>query len=323
MSDIKGISLSYCTYKILMEDDYKPVFQPQRRLNPKVQDVVENEIVKLPDLGRMPARCEETNLVLNWEKCHFMVKEGIILGHKIYEAGIKDDRAKMDVIAKLPYPTNMKEERSFLGHVVFYQRDLETCHQEMRCLRTILKYCDVFDIWGLDFMRPFPNSNVKKYILVAVDYVSKWFEGQTVPINDARIMIKFLRRIFERFGVPKALISDPAAAKNRFMELKELIELRDGEYKNTRIYKERTKRWYNSRLCGDKNFKVGDKVFLFNSRFKMYLGKLKSRWYGPNVVKTVYPYGTIEIVDRNRINFKVNEQKLKKYHDEHTDVEDT
>ncbi|GKA35676.1 hypothetical protein Tco_0722167 [Tanacetum coccineum] len=51
MSDIKGISLSYCTHKILMEDDYKPVIQPQRRLNPKVQDVVKNEIVKLLDSG--------------------------------------------------------------------------------------------------------------------------------------------------------------------------------------------------------------------------------------------------------------------------------
>ncbi|GJT69129.1 putative ribonuclease H-like domain-containing protein [Tanacetum coccineum] len=62
------------------------------------------------------------------------------------------------------------------------------------------------------------------------------------------------------------------AAKNRFMELNELKELRDGSYKNTRIYKERTKKWHDSRLRGDKNFKVGDKVLLFNSRFKMHLG---------------------------------------------------
>ncbi|GJU79001.1 hypothetical protein Tco_1276071 [Tanacetum coccineum] len=75
-------------------------------------------------------------------------------------------------------------------------------------------------------------------------------------------------------------------------------------------------------LRGYKNFKVGDKVLLFNSRFKMHPGKLKSRWYGPNVVKTVYPYGTVEIIDRNRISFKVNGQRLKKYHDGHIDVED-
>ncbi|GKC88575.1 hypothetical protein Tco_1149224, partial [Tanacetum coccineum] len=108
----------------------------------------------------------------------------------------------------------------------------------------------------------------------------------------------------------------------RFIELNELTELRDGAYENTQIYKERTKRWHDSRLHGDKNFKVGDKVFLFNSRFKMHPGKLKSRWYGPNVVKTIYPYGTIEIIDRNGISFKVNEQRLKKYHDRHSNAED-
>ncbi|GJS74522.1 putative nucleotidyltransferase, ribonuclease H [Tanacetum coccineum] len=70
----------------------------------------------------MLARCEETNLVLDWEKCHFMVKEGIVLGHKISRAGIEVDRAKIDVIAKLPYPTNVKGVRSFLGHVGFYRR---------------------------------------------------------------------------------------------------------------------------------------------------------------------------------------------------------
>ncbi|GKB46146.1 putative nucleotidyltransferase, ribonuclease H [Tanacetum coccineum] len=76
----------------------------------------------LANLDRMLARCEETNLVLNWEKCHFMVKEGIVLGHKFSRAGIEVDRAKIDVIAKLPYPTNVKGVRSFLGHAGFYRR---------------------------------------------------------------------------------------------------------------------------------------------------------------------------------------------------------
>ncbi|GJZ59684.1 hypothetical protein Tco_0615500 [Tanacetum coccineum] len=113
-----------------------------------------------------------------------------------------------------------------------------------------------------------------------------------------------------------------AAAKNRFTKLNELMELRDRAYKNTRIYKERTKRWHDSRFHGDKNFKVGDNVLLFNSRFKMHPGKLKSRWYGPNVVKIVYLYGTVEILDRNGINFKVNGQRLKKYHDGLIDADD-
>ncbi|GKE43564.1 putative nucleotidyltransferase, ribonuclease H, partial [Tanacetum coccineum] len=75
----------------------------------------------LANLDRMLSRCEETNLVLNWEKCHFMVKEGIVLGHKISGAGIEVDRAKINVIAKLPYSTNVKGVRSFLGHARFYR----------------------------------------------------------------------------------------------------------------------------------------------------------------------------------------------------------
>ncbi|GJS59372.1 reverse transcriptase domain-containing protein [Tanacetum coccineum] len=210
--------------------------------------------------------------------------------------------------------------------------------------------CEVFDVWGLDFMGPFPESRV----------------------------VKFLRSLFARFGVPKALISDrethfcnyqlekalqkygvthklsttyhpqsngqtkvtnraiklilersvgynpkeiehkahwalkqcnmdlTLASEIRLMQLNELAELRDGAYENTRIYKERTKKWHDSRLRGDKYFKVGDKVLLYNSRLKMYPGKLKSKWSGPNIIKTVYPYGAVEIIDKNRFSFKVN-----------------
>ncbi|GKF50462.1 reverse transcriptase domain-containing protein [Tanacetum coccineum] len=63
----------------------------------------------LDNLDKMLNRCEETNLVLNWEKCHFMVKEGIVLGHKISKSGLEVDRAKVEVTAKLPYPTTCKQ----------------------------------------------------------------------------------------------------------------------------------------------------------------------------------------------------------------------
>ncbi|GJX16408.1 retrovirus-related pol polyprotein from transposon 17.6 [Tanacetum coccineum] len=70
----------------------------------------------LSHVDKMLQRCEDTNLCLNWEKSHFMVKEGIVLGHKISKKGIEVDKAKVDVIAKLPYPTTVKGVRSFLGH---------------------------------------------------------------------------------------------------------------------------------------------------------------------------------------------------------------
>nr|GFC12811.1 reverse transcriptase domain-containing protein [Tanacetum cinerariifolium] len=66
--------------------------------------------------------CEDTKLALNWEKSHFMVKEGIVLGHKISKKGIEVDKAKIKVISKLPHPTTVKGIRSFLGHAGFYRR---------------------------------------------------------------------------------------------------------------------------------------------------------------------------------------------------------
>ncbi|GJV56357.1 reverse transcriptase domain-containing protein [Tanacetum coccineum] len=282
LSDIKGINPEFCTHKILMEEDYKPAVQHQRRVNPKIHDVIKKEVEKLLDAGliypisdspwvspvhcvpkkgdftvvkneliptqlvtgrrvcidyrklneatrkdhfplpfmdqmlerlvgneyycfldgfsgyfqipiyphdqekttftypygtfayrRMPfglcnapgtfqrcmmaifhdmiektmevfmddfsvfgnsfgnclshvekmlQRCEDTDLCLNWEKSHFMVKEGIVLGHKISKNGIEVDKAKVDVIAKLPHPTNVKGVRSFLGYAGFYRR---------------------------------------------------------------------------------------------------------------------------------------------------------------------------------------------------------
>ncbi|GKB77503.1 hypothetical protein Tco_0944398 [Tanacetum coccineum] len=96
----------------------------------------------------------------------------------------------------------------------------------------------------------------------------------------------------------------------------------DGAYENTRIYKERTKKWHDSRLRGDKDFKVGDKVLLYNSRLKMYPGKLKLKWSNLNIVKKVYPYGAVEIIDRKWFNFKVNGQRLKKYYEGNIEEED-
>nr|GEY11558.1 reverse transcriptase domain-containing protein [Tanacetum cinerariifolium] len=190
LSDIKGINPEFYTHKILMEDDFKPAVQHQRRVNPKIHDVIKKEVLKLLDaeliypisdnhwvslvhcvpkkdgftvveneenelmltrlvtgwhvcinyyfsvfgnsfgtclshLEKMLKRCEDTNLCLNWEKNHFRVKEGTVLGHKISKNGIEVDKAKVDVIAKLPHPTIVKGIRSFLSHASFYRRFIQ------------------------------------------------------------------------------------------------------------------------------------------------------------------------------------------------------
>ncbi|GKE62467.1 reverse transcriptase domain-containing protein, partial [Tanacetum coccineum] len=68
--------------------------------------------------------------------------------------------------------------------------------------------CEIFDIWGIDFMGPFSSSRGNKYILVAIDYLSKWVKAKALPTNDARVVYKFLKSLFARFGTPRAIISD-------------------------------------------------------------------------------------------------------------------
>nr|GEY78401.1 DNA-directed DNA polymerase [Tanacetum cinerariifolium] len=148
--DIKGIDPEFCSHKILLEEDFSPKVQSQRRDNPKIHDVIKKEVEKLLDAGliypisdspwgcmmeifhdmieqtmevfmddfsvfrnsfstcltnleKILKRCEDTKLALNWEKSHFMVKEGIVLGHKISKKGIEVDKAKIEVISKLPH----------------------------------------------------------------------------------------------------------------------------------------------------------------------------------------------------------------------------
>ncbi|GJR84485.1 reverse transcriptase domain-containing protein [Tanacetum coccineum] len=93
----------------------------------------------LTHLEKMLKRCEDTNLALNWEKSHFMVKEGIVLGHKISKSGIEVDRAKIDVIAKLPHPTTVKGVRSFLGHAGFYRRFIQNFSKIARPMTHLLE----------------------------------------------------------------------------------------------------------------------------------------------------------------------------------------
>ena len=82
--------------------------------------------------------CKETNLVLNWEKCHFMVQEGIVLRHQISARGIEVNRAKIEAIEKLPPLSSVKGIRIFLGHVEFYRRFIKDFSQIKKPLSNLL-----------------------------------------------------------------------------------------------------------------------------------------------------------------------------------------
>nr|GEY79391.1 hypothetical protein [Tanacetum cinerariifolium] len=301
---------------------------------------------------KMLQRCEDTNLCLNWEKSHFMVKEGIVLDHNISKNGIEVDKSKVDVIAKLPHLTTVKDcikafqmlkkklteapiliasnwdlpfelmydasdfaigavlgqhhentfrpihyasktmtnaksnytttEKKMLAVVVLdtkgaenltvdhlsrlenpYQNCvhgkealdiLKACHngptgghhganltakklfdarffwptiykdahefvkncdscqrqgkisQRDEMPQNSIQICEIFDVWGIDFMGPFPSLRGKKYILMAVDYLLKWVEAKALPTSDARVFCKFLKSLFARFGSPRPII---------------------------------------------------------------------------------------------------------------------
>ncbi|GJV99020.1 reverse transcriptase domain-containing protein [Tanacetum coccineum] len=158
LSDIKGINTEFCTHKILMEDDFKPAVQHQRRVNPKIHEMLK--------------RCEDTNLCLNWEKSHIMVKEGIVLGHKIFKNGIEVDKAKVDVIAKLPHPTTVKGIQSFLGHTGFYRRFIQDFSKIAQPMTRLLEKDTSFSFSKecIEAFQTLKKKLTKAPILVALDW---------------------------------------------------------------------------------------------------------------------------------------------------------
>ncbi|GJT97995.1 putative nucleotidyltransferase, ribonuclease H [Tanacetum coccineum] len=99
----------------------------------------------LNNLDKMLQHCKDAHIILNWGKCHFMVKEGIVLGHKVSSAGLEVDKAKIDVISKLPPPTNIKGVRSFLGHAGFYRRFIKYFLKITRLLTKLLEKDNPFE----------------------------------------------------------------------------------------------------------------------------------------------------------------------------------
>ncbi|GKA92801.1 reverse transcriptase domain-containing protein [Tanacetum coccineum] len=111
-----------------------------------------------------------------------------------------------------------------------------------------------------------------------------------------------LKRILERTSV----------GDHRKVQMNELNELRDQAYENSLIYKEKTKKIHDSKIK-NRVFNIGDRVLLFNSRLKIFLGKLKTRWTRPFTVAQVFPYGTVKLSQTDGPNFKVNGHRLKHY----------
>nr|GEW52151.1 reverse transcriptase domain-containing protein [Tanacetum cinerariifolium] len=148
----------------------------------------------LSRLNKMLQRCEDTNLSLNWEKSHFMVKEGIVLGHKISKNEIEVDKAKIDVIAKLPHPTTVKGIRCFLGHTGFYRRFIQDFSKISRPMTHLLKKNTPF-IFFEDCIQAFQTLK-KKLTEAPILIAPNWdlpFELMCDP-SDFSIVAEILRK---------------------------------------------------------------------------------------------------------------------------------
>nr|GEV91168.1 hypothetical protein [Tanacetum cinerariifolium] len=411
--DIKGIDPEFCSYMILFEEDYTPKVQSQRRVNPKIHDVIKKEVEKLLDAGliylisdspwmleRLPGNeyyCFLDGFSGTFQRCmmeifHDMIEQTMEVFMDDFSVfGIEVDKAKIDVISKLPHPTTVKRIRSFLGHACFYRRFIKNfskisrpmthlleknapfvfsddCIQAFRTLKEKLTevpiliapnwdqpfelMCDASDfavgavlgqiikkhfrpihyasktmneaeanymttekemlalVYAFEKFRSYlimnksivytdhsalkylfakkdakalsrlenPYENVfdpkeikESFPLKTISKLAHHDRTKALPTNDARVVVKFLKSLFFRFETPKAIISDRG-----------------------------------THFCNDQFAKVMSKygVLLFNSRLKIFSGKLKTRWSGPFTITEVYPYGTAKLSHADDSNFK-------------------
>ncbi|GKF60451.1 reverse transcriptase domain-containing protein, partial [Tanacetum coccineum] len=105
------------------------------------------------------------------------------------------------------WPTIYKDAYELIKSCDACQRQGNISHLD-EMPQNAIQVCEIFNVWGIDFMGHFPSSRGNKYILVDVDYLSKWVEAKALPTNDTRVVVKFLKSLFSRFGAPRAIISD-------------------------------------------------------------------------------------------------------------------
>nr|GFA14331.1 reverse transcriptase domain-containing protein [Tanacetum cinerariifolium] len=231
LTDIKGIDPEFCSHKILLEDDYSPKVQSQRRVNPKIHDVIKKEVEKLLDAGliypisdspwEFDFKVIDTKGSENYAADHLSRLENPY--ENVFDPKEINETFPLESLNKIAH-----QDPSILWFADFanYQTGKFIIKDQIirRCVAgqeaiDILKACHSGPTGGqyganytakkgIDFMGPFPSSKGNKYILVAVDYLLKWFEAKALPTNDAGVVVKFLKSLFSRFETPKAIISD-------------------------------------------------------------------------------------------------------------------
>ncbi|GJZ47630.1 putative reverse transcriptase domain-containing protein [Tanacetum coccineum] len=259
-------------------------------------------------------------------------------------SGIEVDKAKIESISKLPYPTNVKAIRSFLGHACLYRRSLclTISLRKARCkamtnkedfipeeqLMTVSDkgneqwYAD-YDNYLAGRVLPFRSTKQEKQNLFNdlrhyfwdEPFLFKQMLSATISYRSMRrwkrgkLILRDNVTMAHQEGTMVSPNCDGKSSKpvstgpNIFRDINELDELRLDANESSISYKERTKRWHDKRIKTQTKYKKGDKVLLFNSRLRLFLRKLKSRWYGPFAVSKDMKNGAIELYDEDGNEF--------------------
>nr|GEU76339.1 reverse transcriptase domain-containing protein [Tanacetum cinerariifolium] len=410
LSDIKGIDPEFCTHKILIEEDFEPVVQHQRRVNPKIHDVIKQEVLKLLDAGLIYPISDSP-----WEKTTFTCPYGTFAYRRMPFGLCNAPGTFQRCMMAIFHDMIEKTMEVFMHDFSVFRNSFQTClsHLEKMLKREINESFPLETLnlvstrgnsstpWFADFAKYHAGNfivkemssqqknkffkDVKHYFLddpflfkiyvdqvirryvhgqEAIDILKAYHYGPTgghhgpnytankvfdsgfywpTIYRDAQDLVKNYDvcqrqgKISQRDEMPqnsihvceifdvwayKTPIEHKAywALKHANFDLQtagdhrkvQLDELRDQAYENSLIYKEKTKRLHDSKIK-DRLFNIGDRFLFFNSRLKIFFGKLKSRWSGPFNISYVFRYGTVELSQPDGPNFKVTDHRLKHY----------
>nr|GEV84574.1 reverse transcriptase domain-containing protein [Tanacetum cinerariifolium] len=307
LTDIKGMDPEFCSHKILFEEDYSSKVQSQRKVNPKIHDIIKKQVEKLLDAGLIYPISNSPWAYVNsliykerTKKLHddkiknriFNVGDQVLLFNsrlKIFSGKLKSRWSGPFTISEIyPYGT------AKLIH-------LDGCNFKVNCHR--LQHYHGGD--------PPPLEIPDDYSPMVEEFLSGCTLYRLVYRKACHLPLELEHKAY--WALKHANFDLKTAGDHWKLQLNKLNELCDQAYENSLIYKEQTKKLHDDKIK-NRIFNVGDQVLLFKSRLKILLGKLKSRWSDLFTIFEIYPSRTAKLIHPDGCNFKVNCHRLKHYH---------